>query len=329
MTTNAIATRPDLGEQIEQVLIGGDLSRLSSTDRVNYYNAVCASLGLNPLTKPFEYLRLNGKEMLYAKRDCTEQLRKLHGVSVTITSREVVEDCYVVTARATDRTGRTDESIGVVPIANLKGEARANAMMKGETKAKRRVTLSIAGLGLLDELEVDGIPGAERHGPKAQGDTSSPSVEYVPSLSAQAAPSMDHPSALSYVPADDDELLADDDESIEQVPFFELMLNDQGKKEWVQVGLSDKRTKKQNNELHALRHELRTKFTDATFRSRLKNTYGKTSTAELTKDEAQELIGKLRDFRTKQWHAYDKRGDSPPSLRTVVAQTAGELGTDK
>jgi len=47
-----------------------------------------------------------------------------------------------------------------VNIENLKGEARSNAMMKAETKAKRRVTLSICGLGMLDESETDSIPGA-------------------------------------------------------------------------------------------------------------------------------------------------------------------------
>jgi hypothetical protein len=33
-------------------------------------------------------------------------------------------------------------------------------MMKAVTKAKRRVTLSICGLGMLDETEVDSVPGA-------------------------------------------------------------------------------------------------------------------------------------------------------------------------
>jgi hypothetical protein len=67
-------------------------------------------------------------------------------------------DIYVVTARAKDRTGREDESTGAVPLGNLKGDALANALMKAETKAKRRVTLSIAGLGWLDETELETIP---------------------------------------------------------------------------------------------------------------------------------------------------------------------------
>jgi hypothetical protein len=147
--------------KIEQVLVGGDLAPLSEGERVNYYKAVCDSLGLNPLTKPFDYIRLNGKLVLYAKRDATDQLRKTNGVSVRVTARETIDGVYVVTAQATDRTGRVDESTGAVPIKGLGGEALANAFMKAETKAKRRVTLSICGLGLLDETEVATVSTAE------------------------------------------------------------------------------------------------------------------------------------------------------------------------
>lgn len=145
-------------EKIEKVLLTGDLSCLSSGEKIIYYRSVCDSLGLNPLTKPFEYMTLKGKEVLYARRDCTEQLRKIHSVSLEITSRGVDRDCYVVTTKATDKTGRTDESTGSVSILNLKGEDFSNAIMKAETKAKRRVTLSICGLGSLDETEIMSIP---------------------------------------------------------------------------------------------------------------------------------------------------------------------------
>jgi hypothetical protein len=82
----------------------------------------------------------------------------MHHVSIAIVSREVVDGIYVVTAKATLPDGRSDENIGAVPLEGLKGEARANAMMKGETKAKRRVTLAICGLGMLDETEVESLP---------------------------------------------------------------------------------------------------------------------------------------------------------------------------
>jgi len=151
---------------LERVVIGGDLSKLSTGERLTYYSQVCQSVGLNPLTRPFEYITLNGKLTLYARRDATDQLRSLKNVSVEIKSREVVEGCYVVTAGATMKD-RHDESIGAVVLGDLKGEARANAIMKAETKAKRRVTLSICGLGLLDETEVETIPGASHITPNA------------------------------------------------------------------------------------------------------------------------------------------------------------------
>lgn len=155
--STAVSKPSAAGDAIERVLVGGDLSKLSPEDRVRYYNATCDSLGLNPLSKPFDYITLNGKLVLYAKRDATDQLRKRDRVSVSITAREEVRDVYVVTARATTPDGRTDESVGAVNVAGLKGDALANAFMKAETKAKRRVTLSICGLGWLDETEVETV----------------------------------------------------------------------------------------------------------------------------------------------------------------------------
>jgi hypothetical protein len=50
--------------------------------------------------------------------------------------------------------------MGTVPIRGLTGDNLANAMLKALTKAKRRLTLSLCGLGMLDELEVETIPNA-------------------------------------------------------------------------------------------------------------------------------------------------------------------------
>ena len=147
---------------MESVLIKGDLARLSPDERVTYYNAVCKSIGLNPLTQPLAYMNLQGRLQLYAKRDAADQLRRLRNVSVEILHQGLAEDLYSVHVQATDPTGRKDEDLGVVPLpANIKGEFRANMILKAVTKAKRRVTLSICGLGFLDETEVDSIPGAK------------------------------------------------------------------------------------------------------------------------------------------------------------------------
>ena len=158
MTDTALAknTALDLGT-IERVIALGDLAKLSPEERARYYFEVCRSVGLNPLTRPFEYLLLNGKLLLYARKDATDQLRKLHRISLEITARDTVNDLYVVTARARTPDGRTDEEIGAVSIKGLAGDALANAFMKCSTKAKRRVTLSVCGLGLLDESELETV----------------------------------------------------------------------------------------------------------------------------------------------------------------------------
>ena len=141
----------------DQVLVQGDLSSLTEDQRAAYYLKVCDSLGLNPHTQPFEYLKLNGQLKLYATKACSDQLRKINGVSLEILSRELLDEVYTVTARAEDAAGRRDESSGVVSLKGMQGEPRANAIMKAETKAKRRVTLSICGLGWLDETEVENL----------------------------------------------------------------------------------------------------------------------------------------------------------------------------
>ncbi len=147
---------------VESVVINGDLAKLAPAERVDYYRSVCDSLGLNPLTKPFEYITLNNKLTLYARKDATDQLRASRNISVQIVARDFLQDAglYVVTARAVTKDGRTDESVGAVNIKGLQGENLANALMKAETKAKRRVTLSCAGLGWLDESEMGSIPDA-------------------------------------------------------------------------------------------------------------------------------------------------------------------------
>lgn len=152
---------------LEQVIIKGDLAVLQPHERVEYYRAVCQAAGLNPLSRPFDYLVLSGRLTLYANKGCSEQLRQIHNVSVSRLEKDFKEvngeTLYVITAHVKDGDGREDESTGAVSIgANLKGEALANALMKAETKAKRRATLSICGLGMLDETEVDTIPGAQR-----------------------------------------------------------------------------------------------------------------------------------------------------------------------
>jgi hypothetical protein len=151
---NILARKSSDAATIENVLVRGDLKDLTEAQRTEYYLQVCKSLGLNPSTRPFDYLTLNGKLQLYARRDAADQLRKINGISIEVVSRVHDGDLFTVHVRAKDRDGRTDEDFGVVPFRGGASEIAANAMMKAITKAKRRVTLSISGFGFLDETEI-------------------------------------------------------------------------------------------------------------------------------------------------------------------------------
>lgn len=159
-----------IAESIEKVLIEGDLTPLSPAERLQYYRVVCNSLGINYLTQPFTYILFREadntppKLQLYANKDCAAQLRKLHRISIIPPlRREIHEGMCIVEADLRDGHGTTDSATGVVPLwkwkdgkrIDLSGREWANAVMKCETKAKRRGTLSICGLAFLDESELD------------------------------------------------------------------------------------------------------------------------------------------------------------------------------
>lgn len=171
---------------LEHVMISGDVSKLDSQNRLVYLMKVCESLSLNPLTRPFEYIILNGKMTLYARKDATDQLRNIRKISTRIVAREVIDDIFLVTVEASDGTGRIDSAVGAVSLVKqrieykngskvmcndfiqLFGDERANAMMKAETKAKRRATLSFCGLGFTDESELETIPTRQHIKPDNQ-----------------------------------------------------------------------------------------------------------------------------------------------------------------
>lgn len=163
-------------QTMEMVLLGGDLSKLSPAQRLSYYRNVCESVGLNPLTRPFDYISLNGKLTLYAKKDATDQLRRIHNVSVDDVNITETEDQFIVKVKGHDSSGRSDVELGVVNKKDMRGDT-ANAQMKAVTKAKRRLTLSLCGLGWLDETEVQTIPDAR---PVAVNDNTGEIVEQSP-----------------------------------------------------------------------------------------------------------------------------------------------------
>jgi hypothetical protein len=183
---------PEKAGALERVLIRGDLSRLNEEERIYYYKAVCESVGLNPLTQPFSYLVLKGKTVLYANKCATDQLRANHKISILKLETKTEAGIFEATAYASNAEGRLDTDMGAVSIANLRGEDLANAKLKAVTKAKRRVTLSMCGLGMLDETEIESITTADRQREAVQ--------DYISAAPAAQRPIEQEPKTVAIAP---------------------------------------------------------------------------------------------------------------------------------
>ena len=145
-----------------KLVSSGSLKGLSAEQKLDYTVGLCKSLGIDIASGPFQIIEFDGKETLYATRACTEQLRSVHRISLKVVSEGWEDDGtgegkqYRVRVEASMPGGRYDTACGVVSTKNKDGKVKgsvelANVPMKAETKAKRRATLSICGLGFLDE----------------------------------------------------------------------------------------------------------------------------------------------------------------------------------
>ena len=173
---------------VSDLVLKGDLRKFTDEQKVKYYTGLCKSLGLNPLTKPFDLIILNDKEILYPNKGCAEQLRKKHKISIVDMNKAKVGNMYEVTVKAVDASGRYEIATGIIPLIypqkskqwnkqsnkyewvthplagqSLVGDDLANTEMKCETKAKRRVTFALCGLGMSDETEIESIEYPQAH----------------------------------------------------------------------------------------------------------------------------------------------------------------------
>lgn len=170
---------------LESLVLRGDIAGLSPAQKVQHYLGMCRILGLDPATQPLAYLKLSGKEVLYVTRGATDRLAAMHGLNREIIDGPRVMDLagtklvYAV-CRATLPGGRYETATATVPLTDP-----VNVLMKAETKCKRRATLAILGLGLLDETETETIPGADVVEPSAA--PARPAVDISTALDAIAA----------------------------------------------------------------------------------------------------------------------------------------------
>jgi len=193
---------------IDRAIFNNDFGPLTPDERVLHGKRICESIGINHHTQPIKWIQMRGgKWVPYADKNCSDQLRAKYNITVEVTSRDIKDGLLTVHARATAPNGRRDEDFGVVPVAGLRGEEASNAVMKAVTKAKRRVTLSICGMGgMMDESEIESMT-------PTFADLGHGSIRSTPPLTAESLP----PSKITQPPpkADKDapheiELIDDD-----------------------------------------------------------------------------------------------------------------------
>lgn len=142
-----------------QELLAVRMTDFTDEEKIKHYQNVCESLGLNASLRPFEYFMADDqyegrKLVMYVTKAGGNQLRKVHHISIDPVIVKIEGGVATVVATAKDSTGRTDSCVGSVTVEGKKGKALEDAVMWAETKAKRRVTISITGIGMLDESEV-------------------------------------------------------------------------------------------------------------------------------------------------------------------------------
>lgn len=226
-TTAIEKPKPELSplseEQMSDLLLEGNLQQMTVQQRASYAWRLAKAYGLNPLTKPFDFITLdNGKVGLYTNRGAADQIREQKQYSSELIysgplllGEEKVKEIYQVILKMVDpKTQRFEYATGCINIGLpgnqglMKGEALANAIMKCWTKAHRRGTLAMAGLGLPDESEVGDRPapmgGLGDGGPRviAPPSTGQPTIDVeIPTFEAELVDAEPLPKAAVPLPA--------------------------------------------------------------------------------------------------------------------------------
>ena len=161
--TNVMVQESQLAAPImNKVILENDLSKLTDAERLQYAMAVCKHAGLDPVSQPLIYLTLKGKLSLYATKSATEQLTRIHKISLDVEFLPDRDGLLFARCTATRPNGDgTTQSVNAhSAITKPKGaDDYAIAIAKLDTKVRRRATLAIVGFGLSDEG--DAAPGSQ------------------------------------------------------------------------------------------------------------------------------------------------------------------------
>src|SRR5215467_13587952 len=159
----ATTDRDELAVLTERLLLGdGDLSKFSPDERLRFAQLMCERRGVDVRDGVVQLIRSQGRVVLYWNSLFTDSQRAVLGITIESLTWDIFDNICVARCEMRAADGRRDVDIGAVSVEGLKGVARENAIMKSLTKAKRRTTLSILGMG---SSESEDLPETARPAP--------------------------------------------------------------------------------------------------------------------------------------------------------------------
>lgn len=165
-SSTALQKHPTDTELLKKILFKGDLSSLTPEQQIAYYIQRCERIGLDPYSKPFDFLEIADKKtgekkiILYANKECAAQLTVERNISIERLERIEENGVYTVIAHVRASDGRTGINLSVAKVKGLEGNNYENAVKRCVTQAIRRTILMVCGLGDTDESEIPNIPNA-------------------------------------------------------------------------------------------------------------------------------------------------------------------------
>ncbi len=137
----------------QKAAMSGNLRALTSDEQWQYYLAMCDHLGLDPVSRPFDWIDQEGKLSLYPNANCAAQLAQKGEISFPEYATEMIGEVFVYRVRATSNDERELWATGAVPVGRTALET-ARAIKKAETQARRRAVFALGGLALTEAEEM-------------------------------------------------------------------------------------------------------------------------------------------------------------------------------
>jgi hypothetical protein len=174
---------------IKEYFRSGNIAQLNADEQDFIKAKLCERYNLDPVLRPFELISFaGGQQKFYMTASATNQLANVLGLTREVVQLELDEQRMIAkcTVRVSNPNNRSETCNAFIAISKfappkerggiptkvlLEGEDLANTLMKLETKAKRKATMSF--FGIMDAgTDYEDRPAA----PLAAPDVSRPSV---------------------------------------------------------------------------------------------------------------------------------------------------------